>query len=274
MSDNLLSIGISRNGSEVLIGDTEPKQKTVAMQCFLCRVHGYGGCFKTLLTKKGQKNICPLCAGVIDIEYLDRNNRKVKKEGTDDNSGVQEGESKPDWNADLAWIPDIHQMNINNLVLMYHITSWMYSKACGDNAKIKEQASMREFLDILDNIYMNVFKKGVEALKKREDVRMDKIPEAQKQSTKPPKPIYDLDSLARVLKSMPISEYERRESILLGLRIIPRDLSHIDKSFIQNNLNVSLLAAMYAKHHPEVKGLIPAAPAQRSASGIARQMGV
>lgn len=263
MSEANLCIGIARSGQDVFAGEPDAKEKNAVMQCFLCGSYGLGSGFKLLQTKNGKKKVCPMCACVMDIEYLDKNNKKVKKVEADEDGVISENK-KSEWNADLAWIPELSQRNINLLVLVYHITSWMFTKASNDKSKAIETASMREFLDILDARYMGIFKKRIDALKRREDARMAKIPEAQRKGDKAPQPIYNMDALAKVLKSMPMSEYEQRATLLSGLRIIPKDLSHIDKSFVESHNPVAEIANIYKRHHAEVGGLVPPAPGARS----------
>lgn len=262
MSMNPLIIGVARGGNDVFEpGGLDDKSKKGPLTCFICGVQSKAAGnrrnnYQVLMHNGNKKHVCPVCASVMDIERFDLNNKKVKV--IDDTVATVKGteDDVPNWNAELLWLPEMSQLNINLLALAYHMTSWLHKRALSGD-KQAEATAAREMLDVLDSKYMNVFRRRIEIFRKRECDRIGLLSGVHKESLHPPMPLNNIATLVKTLKIMPMSDYERRQVMLSGIRIMPKNLDHIDISFVESPLLWASLSSIYCGYFKTLSGLIP-----------------
>ena len=203
----------SQDGKEDEAQTASPS--ALACSCAACGLKGDVTMFKPLEHRYADIYACPVCAGVLDISTL-RTQAPVSHL-------EQKAEGKWEWNAEIAYLPEISQRNLNMYMLAYFCTLHLM-----ETEPLKDDASAILALDhkrqILKARYVDHVQDRIRLLAEHEEKRVA--------GAITHKRVSDMDMLLRFLKNSPKAIYDRRSSLLKNLRIVPKDASTFGQAFL------------------------------------------
>lgn len=194
--------------------------QAVACSCAACGLKGDVTMFKQLEHRYADIYACPVCAGVLDISTL-RTKAPVSQL-------EQKDEETWEWKADIAYLPEISQRNLNMYMLAYFCTLHLMEHTVKDDgAALNSLDSKRQ---MLKSRYVDHVQGRIKLL---DDHEKNRIAEALRQTPGiKHKPISDMGMLLRFLKNSPKALYDRRTSLLKNLRIVHKDSSLFGEDFL------------------------------------------
>lgn len=217
-------------------GDAQPASPSaLACSCAACGMRGDVTIFRQLEHRYADIYACPVCSGVLDISTL-RTQAPVSHL-------EQKTEEKWEWKADIAYLPEISQRNLNMYMFAYFCTLHLMKYVHEDGAALTALDYKRQ---ILKARYVDHVQERVKLLEEHEKKRLAE--DVVKQSGVAYKRVSDIGMLLRFLKNSPKAIYDRRTHLLKNLRIVHKDASSFGEDFL--NLGAQLFLRAWAPTTP------------------------